>query len=47
METIKKKEKEELVKKNLDLESRIKRTIKQGISVTSTMSYKNPWDKES
>jgi len=28
METIKKKEEEELVKKNLDLESRIKRTIK-------------------
>ena len=36
------KKKKKLVKKNLDLESRMKRTIKWRISVTSTMSYKNP-----
>ena len=36
-----------MIKKNLDLESRIKRTIKWGISVIPTMDYKNPQDKKS
>ena len=46
MEMIKKEEKK-LVKKNLNLGSKMKRTMKWRIFVTPTMSCKNPWDKES